>query len=489
MISMEEWTTIRCLAVQGWGSRRIARELGISRNTVRRAIRAHSPPKYERARRVNPQLEPFRDEIMAMLIQKDFIGSRILREIRKRGYRGSPAAFYRYLRKLNDGFPSLKVTERFETPPGRQGQFDWTVYTVKIGGVLTRVTVFCHILCYSRRKHYCASLDETQASIFQAMEESFQHYQGVPQQILLDNPKAFVLKPRPNLEWNPRFLEFCGHYRFEPVACRVGRAQTKGKVERPFFYLENHFIKGNSFQSFEHFLEELQRFESEELDTMVHSTTRQRPIDRFQIERAHLILLPPGRFISTRETFRKVSWDSLISFDGSRYSVPYRYAGKSVWVRTSRGINLEVYSQKGELIALHPLSRTKGNTVILKEHYEGLRKRPPRTRLVVRQTFKELFPDDGLFMEKLLAQYKFNSTHHLREILSLLTSYPKDSLREAFQIALTYNTFSSGFVKGVLERVGQFRQDPVPAVFTLAYVPKVDIHRGLGVYQQFIGGR
>lgn len=369
---------------------------------------------------------------------------------------------------------------------GRQGQFDWSIYTVEIGGVLTRVAIFCHILSYSRRKHYSASLDETQASIFEAMEESFHHYEGVPGQILLDNPKALVLNPRPNLKWNPRFLEFCGHYRFEPVACRVSRAQTKGKVERPFFYLENHFIKGNSFESFDHFVQELQRFEREELDTMVHSTTRERPIDRFQMERAHLTPLPPARFISTRETFRKVSWDSLISFDGSRYSVPYQYAGKSVWVRTSRGISLEVYSQKGELIAFHPLSQKKGSTVILKEHYEGLRKRPPRTRAVVEQAFRELFPEDGLFLEKLLAQYKFNSTYHLREILSLITSYPKDSLKEAFQIALTYNTFSSRFVKGVLEKLGQFREDPIPGVSTLDYVPKVDIRRGLDVYQQFI---
>jgi len=489
MISMEVWAAIRGLRARGWGTRRIARELGISRNTVKRAIKAHDPPIYQRAPRVNSQLEPFRDEITAMFIQKEFVGSRILREIHKKGYQGSPAAFYRFLKKLKDGFPNSKVTERFETPPGKQGQFDWSPYTVNLGGVLTRVVLFCLILSYSRRKHYSASLDENQGSIFEALEESFHHFGGVPKEILIDNPKALVLKPRPNLEWNPRFLELCGHYRLEPVACRVRRPQTKGKVERPFFYLENHFIKGRNFRNFDHLLRELHRFERDELDTMVHGTTRERPIDRFETERPYLTPLPPTRFVSTRETFRKVSWDSLISFSGSRYSVPYRYAGKSVWVRVSQGIRLQVYSQKGELIASHALSPKKGSTTILQEHYEGLRKRPPRTKAIVEQAFKELFPQDDLFLEKLLAQYKFNSTHHLREILSLLTSYPQESLRETFQIALDYNTFSCSFIKGVLEKLSQFREAPLPRISTLEHLPSVDIQRSLRVYQQLIPRR
>jgi len=107
----------------------------------------------------------------------------------------------------------------------------------------------------------------------------------------------------------------------------------------------------------------------------------------------------------------------------------------------------------------------------------------------VEQAFKELFPENDLFLEKLLAQYKFNSTHHLRKILSLLTSYPQDSLREAFQNALDYNTFSCPLIKGVLEKLGQFREDPLPQISTLGYLPSVDIQRSLGVYEQLIPRR
>src|SRR5690606_29082767 len=100
-------------------------------------------------------------------------------------------------------------------------------------------------------------------------------------------------------------------------------------------------------------------------------------------EQPYLTPLPAGRFVSTREQFRKVSWDCLISFEGNRYSVPYPYAGKSVWVRVSRGKYLLVLDMRGEVVATHELCRDKGRTIINKEHYEGLRRGAPRTRALL----------------------------------------------------------------------------------------------------------
>src|SRR6185312_4963297 len=126
--------------------------------------------------------------------------------------------------------PSSKVTERFETPPGQQAQFDWSPYTIELGGELTRVIVFGMVLGYSRRKHYTASLDETQASIYEAVESCLRHFGGAPKQLLVDNAKAFVLDANPaHFRWNPQFLELCGHYRMRPTACQPYRARTKGK--------------------------------------------------------------------------------------------------------------------------------------------------------------------------------------------------------------------------------------------------------------------
>jgi len=152
MISVEAWTTIRYLKAQGLGTRKIAKEVGVARNTVRQAVRSEGPPKYERPPRPNPKLEPLRDVIRRMLTNDHFIGSRILKEIRTMGYDGSQMAFYRFLAKIKAEEGKNKACIRYETPPGQQGQFDWSPYTVPIGGCLTRVVVFRLILGFSRRQ-------------------------------------------------------------------------------------------------------------------------------------------------------------------------------------------------------------------------------------------------------------------------------------------------------------------------------------------------
>jgi len=86
MMTVECWTTIRYLHAQGKSIRAIAEELSIARNTVRAALRLEHPPHYQRTKRPNPKLEPFADQIKDMLFRQNFIGSRILRELRKLGY-------------------------------------------------------------------------------------------------------------------------------------------------------------------------------------------------------------------------------------------------------------------------------------------------------------------------------------------------------------------------------------------------------------------
>jgi len=72
MISVEAWTTIRYLKAQGLGTRTIAKEVGVARNTVKHALCSEGPPKYQRQPRPNPKLEPFREEVRQMLTNDHF---------------------------------------------------------------------------------------------------------------------------------------------------------------------------------------------------------------------------------------------------------------------------------------------------------------------------------------------------------------------------------------------------------------------------------
>ena len=483
---MEAWTTIRYLHTQGMSIRAICRELDVSRNTVRQALRREEPPKYERRAKPNLKLAPFEAQICSWYFSEKLIGSRILRELRARGYDGHRSAVYRFLHKLKEQAPSLKVTERFETPPGQQAQFDWSPYTIELGGELMRVVVFGMVLGYSRRKHYTASLDETQASIYEAIESCLRHFGGAPKQLLVDNAKAFVLDPKPgHFRWNPQFLELCGHYRMRPTACQPYRPRTKGKVERPFFYLEQQFIKGTRFASLSHFLEELAAFERADLDLRVHTTTQERPIDRFERELPHLTPLPEQRFVGTLAMSRKVSWDCLVSYQGNRYSVPATYAGKMVWLLPSRGSHLIVLDAKREVLAEHQLSPTKGTIVMRPEHYAPLRRGTARTYVVLADQFLKQFPQRAAFLEGLLAQHKLDPTRHLHGIMELASLYEAASLERALTTAAEYNTYSHTFVRGILEHRAAPAVDGAE-LMTMRSVPMTAVQPDLGRYQRIL---
>jgi transposase len=487
MISLEAWTTVRQLHAQGKSIRSICRELQLSRKAVRRALRSPAPPHYRRKPPENAQLVPFLPLIQAMTVDQHLIGSRILNEIRARGYEGSSAAFYRTWARLRPTQPDPRVTERFETAPGEQCQFDWSPYTILLGGALTRVLVYNTVLGYSRRQFLWASRDETAASIYEGLEEACWHFGGVPKIVLIDNAGAFVIDPRPaHFAWNPRFLELCGYYRLEPRACRVRRPRTKGKVEKPFQYVDNHLIKGNSWTGFDAFSRDLRRFNTEVLDGREHHTTHQPPIERFAEEVPYLTPLPATRYIGIHALTRKVSWDCLIPYDGSRYSVLCLYAGKRVWVRVSQGVRLEALSSAGAVIARHALSESKGATIIAPAHYEGLRKDTPRTRVLLVEAFQRRFPDQQAFLDGMIAQQKLGPVRHLRGILELAQHYSTEAMRAAFGSAGTYNTYSLQFIRGVLQHDALPVTTPATLATTRVPVPRLDVKRDLRAYQTLL---
>jgi transposase len=437
-------------------------------------------------------LAPFEKQIHAWYFGQHLIGSRILRELELIGYTGGPTALYAYLRQLRTASPSGKATVRYETPPGRQAQFDWSPYTLEIGGELTRVIAFGMTLGYSRRKHYTVSLDETQASIFEAIEMCLHHFGGAAKELLVDNARALVTDANPtHFRWNPQFLELCGHYRVQPRACQPYRAQTKGKIERPFFYLEQQFLKGRPFASLLDLQYQLAQFESEDLDVRVHATTQERPIDRFQVEAPHLTRLPEQRFVGTLALSRKVSWDCLVSFRGNRYSVPAVYAGKRVWLLVSRGTHLLVLDAQRQIVAEHALSHRHGTTVLIQEHYATLRRTAARTTVVLSEQFLARFPKQRWFLEGLVAQHKLNPSDHLRPILELADVYDAASVVHAFTIARTYNTYSHTFIRGVLEQDGVVAAaDAAPimsgAIDGVLGIAAPRVHTDLGVYQRVL---
>jgi transposase len=451
---VEQWTMIRYMRSQGRSIRQIAAEVGVHRKTVRRALASESRPKYKaRLPRRNEELETLRPEIERMLFKDKLIGTRIRKELGGR-YHGSAATLYRYLSSLRRERDSerSRAIERFVTAPAQQAQFDWSSYSVTIGGVLTQINVFDLILAHSRKRHFTVSLDHSQLSVFEALERSWQHFGGVTEELLVDRAREMVLDPTVTpVIWNPRFLELCGHYGIRPVACRGHRPATKGRVERPFFYLEQHFLKGRSWPDLLALERDLARFEAE-WEQQPNKTTGEPPAARCERdERGLLKPLPSGPFISSEEEFRAVSRDCLVSYRSVRYSVPWPYAGKRVWLRPSQGMYLEVRNQAGTVLAVHRLSAKKHVTVLDPKHYEGLRRRAARTRILAEQQLLERFPDCQWLCEAIASVYREHPEVVLAGILGLADIYPAEAMRAAFRQARSCQTYSVAFLRGVLQ--------------------------------------
>lgn len=311
-----------------------------------------------------------------------------------------------------------------------------------------------------------------------------QHFGGAPKELLIDNAGSLVTNAHPtHFRWNRHFLELCGHYAIKPVACQPGRPQTKGKVERPFFHLEEQLIKGNRWSDLDALTVALTGF-GQELDHVVHGTTRERPIDRFVAELAALTPLPGRPFVGSYQELRTVSWDCLISYGGTRYSVPWPHAGTRVWVRSAQGARIVITSQSGEEIARHAIPATKGITVIEQAHYAGLRAGLPTTKQRVIEVFLARFPEHGWFVEGLYERFPQSGAAPLRTILGLVELYPQEALLAALAAARRHGSYSPTFIRAVLEAGG-----PTPPVAAEpANLPPVppSISGDLAVYQRIL---
>ena len=493
MITVNEWASIRILSEKGHSIKKISRLLKMSRNTVRKAIRSQGYKDYSGGEKPvtksRSEVAKYHDHIIKMLIKDHYIGSRIFNELISIGYKGSKTAFYDYLRRIKGGLNLSKISTRYETGPAKMTQFDWSEYTVILGDTLTKVTVFSAILCYSRYRKYFASLDSKQGSLFESLEEAFHFFGGVTEKILVDNAKTMVRKRSSlGIDWNPKFLEFICYYGIEPKACLPGKPRTKGKVENPFFYLEQHFIKGTKFGSFSDFCNKLDLF-NEEVNERIHQGTGSAPKILFeQSEGRCLKPLPKNKFIGATEEFRKVNYDCLISVGSNKYSVPYPYAGKSVWIRVVQGDKLKVFSQQAKLVAVHRMSGLKNQIIIDQTHYEGLRRKKISDKALLMKMFEKSFPERMIFAQKLVAAQRMNGAYHLFKVLDTLKYYPKKSVSKAIDTALELNCFSSNIILGILRADHQLKMEDVLRLDISKDIPQVDIRRDLKEYSRIGGG-
>jgi len=482
------WAEIRYRATQGDSERAIARALGVSRNTVKKALAQEEPPHYQRAGGAERELDRHRALVEAGL-RRRLRGVRLLAQVRDAGYQGSDSAFYRWLAEIRGTERTGNPACRFETDPGEQSQFDWAEYQVLLGGVLTDVFVFSLVLGYSRRARFHPSLSKDKDAIFDALISGFIHFGGCCRELVVDNPRAMVLQHRrgESAVWNDDFFRLCGHYRIRPIACTVANPRAKGKCEKPFDHFQTWVIDGNKWPDFEAFDRHVAAFETWR-EQRVHGTTKVPPIERFEEERGLLIPLPGNPHATLSHSLREVSNDGLFSYGGVPYNVPSEYSGGKVVVSVSQGRYVVVRDLAGKEIARH-LKHPKGSPpVINPAYYEGLRGRQRACFATLAGRYRERFGGAGeaaeVFLQQLLARHPHHPERAIESVLELLVGIPEEIAVAALAEAVEFGLCEPAFVQEALRRrlCGGRHRCPAPPPPTQLNLPELEVERPLSAY-------
>ena len=246
----------------GQSMRSIAKELSISRWRVQRTIGAHREARnLEEGNPANAELpaptghrlsklDAFQRQI-AQLLQRypNMTATRVFEELKTQGYDGGYTILRKRVKQMRC-LPTKPLTVRFETAPGVQAQMDWAVYDIDFTQQgRRRVNLFSYLLGYSRRQYLCFTERQDFHTAVRQHILAFEHLQGVAATCLYDNMKIVVTRWEDEQPiYNTRFLSFATHYGFRPWACRPRRPETKGKVERPFHYVETSLLNGRTFR-------------------------------------------------------------------------------------------------------------------------------------------------------------------------------------------------------------------------------------------------
>jgi transposase len=468
MIRPEVRDRVRKLHHKGVGIKKIARNLRISRNSVRDILREPEKPAGERNSTSSPSLlDPYRSQIQELLERAErekwkLTTKRILKEIRKRGYGGGRTLVDDYVRNLRG--PRRKVRDvhpRFETQPAEEAQQDWSPYRVKIAAKLVLIQLFSLILAWSRYQFMRGFLDQKFSSLLYGHVGAFHYFQGIPWSMVYDRQRTitpFDIDGKPIL--TEKFEQFADHYGFEVVLCLPGGKERKGKIEKPFQFFESSFLPLRTFESLEDFNAQLLNWldgveDPEEGNHRKHGTTNEVPYQRWLEEKQYLYELPATDLLPRRIEKRLVWKDATISVDGTRYTVPASLAerrDREVWVSIGSD-DLLVYDDKGAVVARHALRREKGGIVIDESHYAEIKKRRDRRRVPeLDRRFLECFAGCEDFLNAMKETLSSIAPIHLREILGLARRYRLEEVREALRTALAHGTPTAGYVRKILSR-------------------------------------
>jgi transposase len=463
------WAEIRRLSeIDKLSGRVIARRLHCSRDTVAAALEMQQPPSSQTAPRAG-LLDPYLDRIKDLLARyPDLSAVRIREEIARgpEGYTGSVHALRRYLRQVRPA--RGRVYQEVHYEPAQAMQVDWgECGRVQVGSTRRKVSVFVAVLCCSRLTYIEFTLSQRKAEFYRGLVNALSFFGGSPRNLIFDNLKTAVLNGAGRHAcFHPEFLALCGYFCMQPVACARRDPESKGVVEGGVRYVKQNALAGRADEltRFEDYLTLAPTWRDQVANVRLHETTRERPIDRFEQERALLRPLPVVPFDTDEVVPAVVNPHARIAFDGNRYSAPPQFVRRPITLRANRD-ELRLLHE-GQVVARHVRSYERGQLLVLPEHRLAalaLRQRPQQQTLA--QEFDAWGPEARTFHLE-LNRRPVKSSVHLRRLLGLAKLYGRTEVLAAISHALELATYDAAYVENLLLAERRRRQLPTPTLPT-----------------------
>ena len=436
-IGRQQLTVIQTARALALDSRTVAKWAGVEQFHPRAGVARTS------------KLDPYKGQVVRWLDSHPYSAQQIFQRLRETGYDGGISIVKAYVQRIRPR--PVQAFLKLDFAAGECAQVDWGEFgSIAVGNTQRRLSFFLMVLCHSRRMYLEFTVSQQMEFFLSCHENAFAAFGGVPARIMVDNLKSAVLQRLVGAApvFNPKYLDFSRHWGFEISPCNVRSGNEKGRVENGVGYVKKNFLAGLELADFA----ALQPAATLWVDTVanlrIHAATHQRPIERFEDERALLRRLNPASFDLARICAVRATKQFRVPLDANHYSVPARYAGYRLTLKAYAG---RVCIYDGEhLVARHARSMDRHQDIEDPEHAQQLltqRKSAREQRLLVQ--FLALSPRAGAYHAGLEAK-RVNARVHLRKIVALAELHGKEAVARALDDGFELQAFSAEYIANIL---------------------------------------
>ena len=464
------YAEIKKMASQGLSGRRIAKTLGLSRNTVSKYLSKDSEEMttWLASTKTRTQKLDAYHGLLVKWIQKypDISASQIHDWLEERGIEDiSESSVRRYVRFLREDLriPKASVVRQYEAvpdpEPGFQAQLDFGEKWISTAeGGKIKLYVIAFVLSHSRYK-YMEWLDRhyTAEDLIRAHENAFRYFGGKPKEIVYDQDNVIIISENGgDIIYTSKFDAYRQTEPFDVYACRGWDPETKGRIENTIGFIKNNFADHRIFHDLEHWNEDALKWLVRKGNGKQHNTTKKVPAKVFEMEQQHLLPDKSRRYEEAERTEaarRIVRKDNTILYKANRYSVPlgtYNSLGTEVEIYVTQTSLHIVTVDTGELIAKHEISTDRGTLIQDRRHVRD-------RRLGIKSMADQViacFEDETLarhFVEQLDERYPRYQRDQYQMLLNFSQSHDKDKMTQTLEYCIGMELFSANEFKNAHE--------------------------------------